>query len=251
MKAPITVVLAAMLLGLSQLSVAQVYQKEMIVYLDADGHPTKEKKAVQLHQIIRFSDTLWEFNIYPANKPRIKSFRTSDAAGKVLNGRYVSYTASGQADTVGEYVNSKRNGRWIIFSPAGRSVQVRLYRDDELIGEKDTVEPQRDPGIEEPTEAKFPGSGRDWLRFLNQNLRYPDEAVNKNLQGTVILTFMVDSAGYIPLTSVWVSKSASFSLDRETIRVISVSPLWNPATLNGHSVNSFKRQPMVFSLESK
>src|SRR5215469_15539548 len=99
-----------LLLAFSPISFAQVYQKEMVVYLDENGHPTKEKKAAEIHQIIQFNDTLWEFNIYPVDRPRIKSYRTRDAAGKILNGLYISYRFFGQVDTVGSYVNGKRNG---------------------------------------------------------------------------------------------------------------------------------------------
>lgn len=185
--------------------------------------------------------------------PCRRSYRTSDAAGNVLNGRYVSYTASGYADTLGYYVNGRRNGLWTIYRPDGRMAHLWRYKDGQLISKKDTTAPERKaeqgPASADSSDAKFSGTARDWLRFLNQNLRYPDDAVNKEIMGTVVVTFLVDSTGKIPLESIWVNRSICYSLDRETIRVISISPAWDPAMINGRRVNSFERQPMVFRLE--
>lgn len=255
MKTPVTFVqmaiVVALLAAISQRSTAQVYQHEKIVYLDEGGQPTKDKKAVQLHQIIQLDDTLWEFNYYKMNGPRIKSFRTNDASGIVLNGRYISYSASGWADTIGDYVKGRRNGYWSIFSPVGRLMQVRFYKDDGLIWSKDSTKEKLNPDSANFTEAEFAGGKMAWLRFLNHTLRYPDEAVNKNIMGEVIFSFFVDSTGHIPENSVYIDRSIAYSLDRETIRVILASPPWTPASFNGRPANSYQRQPLVFRLESQ
>ena len=41
-------------------------------------------------------------------------------------------------------------------------------------------------------ESEFPGGAAAWLRYLNKNLRYPDDAVNNEIQGTVVVQFIVD-----------------------------------------------------------
>jgi hypothetical protein len=80
MTTPITIVLTAALWALPQLGLTQVYKNEKVVYLDADGNSTKEKRAVSLEQIIPFGDTAWQINLYRMYGPRIKSFWCSDPA---------------------------------------------------------------------------------------------------------------------------------------------------------------------------
>src|SRR5882757_9454065 len=41
-------------------------------------------------------------------------------------------------------------------------------------------------------ESEYPGGAAAWLRYLNKNFRYPDDAVNNEVQGTVIVQFIVD-----------------------------------------------------------
>jgi len=67
--------------------------------------------------------------------------------------------------------------------------------------------------------------------------------------GTVVVSFTVDADGQIPKSSIWINRSAEFSLDQETIRLIVNSPAWAPAVQNGRNVKSYRTQPMVFKLE--
>jgi protein TonB len=43
--------------------------------------------------------------------------------------------------------------------------------------------------------SEYPGGQAAWLRYLNKTLRYPDKAVDKNIMGTVIVQFTVDTDG--------------------------------------------------------
>lgn len=254
MKAPITVVLAATLWVLPYTSLSQAYKNEKVLYLDDDGHPAKEKRATILHQIIQFNDTLWEHNFYHQHGHRISSFRSSDANGNVLNGRFVSYSYNGIIDTFGNYKSGKRDGQWSIYTLTGRLLGHLMYKEGDLLWSKDTLQMKRYmdslralPKID--TESSFPGGAAGWLRYLNKNLRYPDDAVNKRIEGQVIVGFVVDTVGRIAETSVWLSRSVEFDLDEEAIRIILNSPAWNPASRNGRLIDAYKRQPVIFKLQ--
>lgn len=262
MKAPNTFVALAFCAFLFPFSGhAQAYRGEKLAYLDATGNPAKEKKAVLLQQTIQFNDTLWEFNFYRMHGPRLKSFRCRDAQGNIFNGRFISYSSFGRADTIGEYSNGKRTGQWNIFSSQGRLTARQQYMDGELIWTKDTVQLQHDrdsvkasrkdtvkiSGITKiEVESEFPGGASGWLQYLNKHLRYPDNALNYRIQGQVVIGFIVDTEGHIPESSVYVDKSVEYSLDEEALRMILNSPAWTPASRNGRLVKSYKKQPINF-----
>lgn len=46
-------------------------------------------------------------------------------------------------------------------------------------------------------ESVFPGGSKAWLQFLNDHLVYPKKAVRKQIEGTVILQFIVDKNGSV------------------------------------------------------
>jgi periplasmic protein TonB len=99
-------------------------------------------------------------------------------------------------------------------------------------------------------ESEFPGGSGAWLRYLNKNLRYPDDAVNNEIQGTVIVQFIVDKEGNVSDVTP-ISGPDNGGLREEAVRVIKKSGKWTPAVQNGRSVKSYKKQPIVFKLEAQ
>jgi len=98
-------------------------------------------------------------------------------------------------------------------------------------------------------ESEYPGGSAAWLRFLNKNLRYPEEAVNNEIQGTVIVQFIVDKEGNVSDVQA-VSGPEAGGLREEAMRVIKRSGRWTPAIQNGRNVKSYKKQPVGFKLEA-
>ena len=99
-------------------------------------------------------------------------------------------------------------------------------------------------------ESEFPGGSAMWLRYLNKNLRYPDDAVNNEIQGVVVVKFIVDKEGNVSDVQA-VSGPESGGLRDEAVRVIKKSGKWTPAIQNGRQVKSYKQQPIVFKLEAQ
>jgi protein TonB len=99
-------------------------------------------------------------------------------------------------------------------------------------------------------ESDFPGGAGAWLRYLNKNLRYPDDAVNNEIQGTVVVQFIVDKEGNVSDVQP-ISGPENGGLREEAVRVIKKSGKWTPAVQNGRQVKSYKKQPILFKLESQ
>ena len=95
---------------------------------------------------------------------------------------------------------------------------------------------------------EYPGGQNAWARYLQKNLRYPEEAQPKSIQGTVVVQFWVDSSGFShDVTAI----SGPEELREESIRVVKNVGRWASAVCNGKRVNAWKSQPISYRLESQ
>ncbi|HET7002203.1 MAG TPA: energy transducer TonB [Puia sp.] len=96
-------------------------------------------------------------------------------------------------------------------------------------------------------EASYPGGQSAWIHYLQRNLRYPGEARVLEVQGTVVIKFLVDSNGLAHETQVL---NGPDELRAESIRVIEKVKRWTPGMYGGRKVNSWKIQPIGFIFET-
>ena len=83
--------------------------------------------------------------------------------------------------------------------------------------------------------------------YILSNLEYPDLAVRQNLQGTVILSFVVEPNGTI--SNLVIEKEFNHLCTNEAIRIIKETK-WKPAMKNGALVRYKTRYPIVFSINN-
>ncbi|MDP4270881.1 MAG: TonB family protein [Bacteroidota bacterium] len=95
--------------------------------------------------------------------------------------------------------------------------------------------------------ASFPGGLDAMMKFLYQSVRYPFEAAEKGIQGTVITKFVVDKEGNIGDISV--VRGLHPALDAEAVRVVKSMPRWIPAQNKGENVAMYFTLPIRFSLK--
>ncbi|WP_126973087.1 energy transducer TonB [Gynurincola endophyticus] len=94
-------------------------------------------------------------------------------------------------------------------------------------------------------ESSYPGGPQAWLRFLNRTLRYPPEAQDNEIEGQVVIQFVVDKEGNVSEVE---AISGPEELRAEAVRVIKRSGKWTPAVQNGRQVKSIKKQPILFKM---
>jgi periplasmic protein TonB len=99
--------------------------------------------------------------------------------------------------------------------------------------------------VEEP--PRFPGGHDVMLRFLAENIHYPQPARQEAIQGTVYLTFVINSDGSVD--NARVLRGVHWSLDEEALRVIRAMPEWIPGEQRGKPVNVQFTMPIKFALE--
>ena len=97
-------------------------------------------------------------------------------------------------------------------------------------------------------ESEYPGGASAWQRYLNKSLHYPQDAIDNEIQGTVVVQFIVDKGGVVSEVE---AISGPNELRDEAVRVIKKSGQWTPAVQNGRQVKSYKKQPIVFRLEAQ
>jgi len=84
--------------------------------------------------------------------------------------------------------------------------------------------------------------------WVYQYLKYPQEAVEKGIQGTVQVTFTIDKEGN--LVDAEVTKGIHPLLDEEALRIVNGSPRWKPGRVRGEKVKSSMTLSIEFRLES-
>ncbi|MGF7073342.1 energy transducer TonB [Mucilaginibacter sp. R-33] len=89
---------------------------------------------------------------------------------------------------------------------------------------------------------EFPGGPEKLFRFIAKNLKYP---TGETVEGRVNISFVIEKDG--SLTDFKVVKSLSEATDAEAIRVMSISPKWQPGLQNGHPVRVRYSIPISFS----
>ncbi|WP_314153441.1 energy transducer TonB [Capnocytophaga granulosa] len=86
--------------------------------------------------------------------------------------------------------------------------------------------------------------------FLDQwvikNYRYPQEAVEKKIQGRVIVALRIDKEGHLSIKKIY----GNPLLEEEACRIFDGFPQFSPALLRGKPVNILYNYPIVFRLDN-
>ena len=119
------------------------------------------------------------------------------------------------------------------------------------IDEYDVVTVEPEPEEEEifmvvEDQPEFPGGTAALLEYLRKNIKYPAICRENNIQGRVLVTFIVNKDGAIVEPEV--VKSVNPSLDKEALRVISTMPNWKPGSQRGKPVRVKYTVPVNFRL---
>lgn len=93
----------------------------------------------------------------------------------------------------------------------------------------------------------FPGGEAERNKFLAENIQYPQQATENGIQGTVYVSFVVDSKGNV--TDVKILRGIGGGCDEEALRVVKMMPKWHPGKQNGKQVRVLFNMPIYFKLQ--
>lgn len=93
----------------------------------------------------------------------------------------------------------------------------------------------------------YPGGLAALYKFIGQNINYPQQAIDKNIQGNVFASFLVDKDGSI--SDIKIERKLGYGTDEEAVRVLKLMKKWNPGTEKGKPVQVAYNMPIKFTLD--
>lgn len=123
---------------------------------------------------------------------------------------------------------------------------VREHKNEVIVEEKtEVVEEKVFTAVEQM--PRFPGGDEALMKYLSTHINYPTMAMENNIQGRVIVQFVVEKTGKIG--EVKVVRSVDRDLDREAVRVCKSLPDFIPGKMNGQAVAVWYTLPVNFKLQ--
>ena len=93
---------------------------------------------------------------------------------------------------------------------------------------------------------QYPGGEAAMMKFVANNVKYPQEAKDKEIQGRVFVSFVVEKDGSV--STVKVLRGIGGGCDEEAVRVVSSMPKWKPGIKDGKPVRVSYMMPLNFKL---
>jgi len=165
--------------------------------------------------------------------------RNGDTAGSgsTTSGTNVGTDSSGRAgSTAASGKKSTKKGRGSLGTPIKLS-NAKMEMDNTGVYARAEVMPM------------FPG-GEDALRkYIEDNIQYPEQALDNGTEGTVIVKFAVDENGkvYTPVLDPQSDKPGD-GLEQEAMRVVNSMPRWTPGRIKGKNVKTTYSLPITYRL---
>lgn len=94
---------------------------------------------------------------------------------------------------------------------------------------------------------KMPQTPYNINQYLAGNITYPKKAIKENIEGRVLIRFIVDEEGNV--VNPKVMKGVSPEIDMEALRVVAKMPKWIPGMQNGDPVKVYYNLPIAFTLQ--
>ncbi|MBQ9185916.1 MAG: energy transducer TonB [Bacteroidales bacterium] len=91
------------------------------------------------------------------------------------------------------------------------------------------------------------GSADTFSQWINANVAYPQAAIDGNIEGRVLVGFVVNEDGNV--TNVKVIKGVNELLDNAAAETVAKSPKWEPGKQNGNNVKVAYTMPVIFKLK--
>ena len=88
----------------------------------------------------------------------------------------------------------------------------------------------------------------DLDNYMGNHLQYPQSAIDKHIQGTVNVTFLINKKGEI--SDVSILSGVYPDIDSEAVFVVRNMPSWNPGMKDGKVVNVKYNLPVYFQLNN-
>ena len=126
---------------------------------------------------------------------------------------------------------------------------IKEFKNEVVVEDKQPVMKAEPEKVFQSVEQmpQFPGGDAALMKFLSSHINYPPMAAENNVQGKVILQFVVEKDGKVG--EVKLARSVDKDLDKEAIRVVKLLPKFTPGRQNGQPVRVWYTLPVQFKLQ--
>ena len=134
------------------------------------------------------------------------------------------------------------------FDQGTDNLNVVREHKEEIIVEEKRPEPVKEEiftAVEQMPQ--FPGGEGELLKYIATHIKYPTMAAENNIQGRVVVKFVVKKDGNVG--EVVVIRGKDPDLDKEAQRVVKSLPKFIPGKMNGQSVSVWYTLPINFKLQ--
>ena len=124
---------------------------------------------------------------------------------------------------------------------------VREHKNEVIVEEKAPVVEETKVFTSVEQMPQFPGGEAELLKWISNHIKYPAIAMENNVQGKVVVQFVVTRDGSIG--EVKIARGKDPDLDKEAMRVVKTLPKFIPGKMNGQAVNVWYTLPINFKLQ--
>lgn len=96
-------------------------------------------------------------------------------------------------------------------------------------------------------DPEFPGGMEALIKYLSENIKYPEQAKKDKIQGKVYISFVVEKDGSV--ADAKVLRGIGGGCDEEALRVVNAMPKWTPGKMRNTPVRVQFNLPVVFKLQ--
>ena len=125
---------------------------------------------------------------------------------------------------------------------------VREHKDEIIVEEKHPEPVKEEVFTAVEQMPQFPGGEAELLKYIASHIKYPTMAAENNIQGRVVVKFVVGKDGRVG--EVVVVRGKDPDLDKEAVRVVKTLPNFIPGKMNGQAVSVWYTLPINFKLQS-
>ncbi len=134
------------------------------------------------------------------------------------------------------------------FDQGTDNLEVVRTHKDEIIVEEKKPEPVKEEVFTAVEQMpQFPGGEAELLKYVATHIKYPTMAAENNIQGRVVVKFVVKKDGNVG--EVVVLRGKDPDLDKEAVRVVKTLPKFIPGKMNGQAVSVWYTLPINFKLQ--
>ena len=151
---------------------------------------------------------------------------------------------SDQIDIVDDEIQVDDNLFMNLEDDASMGVEIMDYVEtvEEEVVEEDAIPFQ----FVEEKPSFMGGDANAFSKWVNERLVYPEIAKENGVSGRVTLQFTVNTDGTV--SNIKVLRGVDPSLDKEAVRVVSMSPKWTPGKQRDRAVKVTYTFPVIFQL---